>query len=175
MKNEIFSYDPTTRANLQSVPMDSVKLMKIFKSKSLDRFPFINAAKMAETAESTIVYVMKQIVTAIEHTMETGYTSKLNLRIGHLRFINDGKFQFINNGSEKQRDSVSQATSCNTEYRVNKRYLTSLRERANEFDQETVFSTVKDALTNLSSATPRSRQRTQFFSPTNGGGSRNGT
>ena len=88
--------------------------------------------------------------------METGYTTKLNLRIGHLRFTDDGKFQFINSGNERQHDSVSQATSCNTEYRVNKRYLTNLKERTGEFDQETVFSTVKDALSNMSSATPRS-------------------
>jgi len=68
-------------------------------------------------------------------------------------------------------DSVSQATSCNTEYRVNKRYLTSLRDRPD--DQETVFSTVRDALSNVSSATPRSRQRVGFFSPTPGASSAN--
>ena len=105
--------------------------------------------------------------------METGYTTKLNLRVGQLRFNQDGKFQFVNNGQERKFDSVSQATSCNTEYRVNKRYLTNLRDRPGEFDQETVFSTVKDALSQISAATPKSRQRIGFFSPTPGASSGN--
>ena len=66
--------------------------------------------------------------------METGYTAKLNLRIGTLRFTN-GKFYFINNESQSnQFDQVSKATSCNTDYRVNKRYLTNLRERPADYD-----------------------------------------
>ena len=60
--------------------------MNVFKSKALDRIPFQIVAKMAETTEQTIVYILKQIVMAVEHTMETGYTTKLNLRVGQLRF-----------------------------------------------------------------------------------------
>ena len=71
---------------------------------------------------------------AIEHTMEAGYTAKLNLRIGTLKFVN-GKFYFINSEVQaNQFDQVSKATSCNTEYRVNKRYLTNLRERPTDQD-----------------------------------------
>ena len=61
---------------------------------------------------------------AVESTTEQGYTVKLNLRIGKLRFAN-GKFCFMNEAN----DTMSQATSCNTEYRINKRYLTTLKNR----------------------------------------------
>lgn len=61
----------------------------------------------------------------VDHTLETGYTVKLNLRIGFLRFAN-GEFKFMNCDGP---DAASTATSCNTEYRTNKRYLTNLRDR----------------------------------------------
>jgi len=47
---------------------------------------------------------------AIDHTMETGYTTKLNLKIGSLRFAN-GKYQFVNVSGQ---DAASNVTSCNT-------------------------------------------------------------
>ena len=154
-------------SNLEYFPLDGIKSMNIFKPKALDRVPFQLVAKMVETSEQIVVYILKQIVMAVENTLETGYTNKLNLRIGLLRFTQDG-FQFINNGQGRQNDSVSQATSSNTEFRVNKRYLTNLRDRPGDYDRETVFSTVKDALSNISSATPKSRQRIGFFSPAPG-------
>ena len=127
---------------------------------------------MADTTEQTVVYILRQVVQAVENTMETGYISKLDLRgVGQLRFGQDGQFLFVNksNKSLKQDDdNTSQATSCNTDYRVNKRYLTTLRERPGDYDRETVFSTVRDVLLsskNVSSATPRSRQRAGFFTP----------
>ena len=64
---------------------------------------------------------------AIESTLEQGYTSKINLRVGSLRF-NNGLFSFEPNQAQIA-DGISNATSCNTEYRVNKRYLTTLRNR----------------------------------------------
>ena len=89
---------------------------------------------MTDTPEQTIIYILKQVVMAIDHTMETGYTAKLNFRIGTLKFANS-KFYFINSeGKANQFDQVSKATSCNTEYRVNKRYLTNLRERPTDHD-----------------------------------------
>ena len=55
----------------------------------MERFHFDQLVKMIEIPEQTIVYILKQVVIAVEHTMETGYTTtKLNLRIGHLRFAN---------------------------------------------------------------------------------------
>ena len=71
---------------------------------------------------------------ALEHTMEIGYSVKLNFRIGTLKFT-DGKFYFINSESQaNQFDQVSKATSSDTNYRVNKRYLTNLRERPGDQD-----------------------------------------
>ena len=91
ISNPVFNYDTAKKpANLPFTSLESVKSLNIFKLKVLERIPFQVVAKMAETAEQTIVYVLKQIVMAIQHTMETGYTTKLNLRLGHLRFTNDG-------------------------------------------------------------------------------------
>ena len=71
---------------------------------------------------------------ALEHTMEIGYSVKLNFRIGMLRF-SENKFHFVNTESQaNQFDQVSKATSSDTNYRVNKRYLTNLRERPGEQD-----------------------------------------
>ena len=42
---------------------------------------------------------------------------------------------------------------------MNKRYLTALRERPTAYDQETVFSTVQDALSRVTSQTPSNRNR----------------
>ena len=48
-------------------------------------------SKLVDASEQTILYILKQTVMAVEHTMETGYTTKLNLRVGWLKFDN-GKF-----------------------------------------------------------------------------------
>lgn len=90
--NQVFSYKAQPPINLEYTSLDVLKSMSIFKSKALERIPFHKMAKATETIEQTIVYVLKQIVMAVEHTMETGYTTKLNLRVGQLRFSNDGKF-----------------------------------------------------------------------------------
>jgi len=54
----------------------------------MERFHFDQLVKMTEIPEQTILYILKQVVIAVDHTMETGYTTKLNLRIGNLRFAN---------------------------------------------------------------------------------------
>ena len=79
---------------------------------------------------------------------------KLRLRdgLGELRFGPGGAFGLQKEGcgnlAGRAKDGLSVATSCNTDYKINKRYLTTLRERPNasKFDQSTVYSTVKDAL-----------------------------
>jgi hypothetical protein len=54
----------------------------------VERLPFHLIARLTEIPEQTIVFILKQVVMAIDHTMETGYTTKLNLKIGSLRFAN---------------------------------------------------------------------------------------
>ena len=94
------NYQTQAPANLEYFPLDSIKSMNIFKPKVLDRVPFQLIGKMVETSEQIVVYILKQIVMAVENTLETGYQTKLNLRIGQLRFTQDG-FQFINNGQSR--------------------------------------------------------------------------
>jgi len=49
-------------------------------------------AKAAETSEATIVYVLKQIIVAIQQTAAKDYQVKLNMRVGWLKFINERMF-----------------------------------------------------------------------------------
>lgn len=73
-------------------------------------------SKLTEIPEASMVFILKQIVMAVEHTMEQGYTVKLDLRLGQLRFAN-GLFSFSTAPKANNRaDTASQATSCNTEY-----------------------------------------------------------
>ena len=101
---------------------------------------------------------------AVEHTMEQGYTAKLDLRLGNLRFSN-GSFNFspVLTKVTAPNDRQSIATSCNSEYRKNKRYLTTLRQRPNDdlHEQETVYSTVRDALSSI--PTQKTKRRSSFF------------
>lgn len=86
---------------------------------------------------------------AVEHTLEQNYTTKLNFRLGCLKFGN-GSFSFVNASTA---DLQSVATSCNTDYRMNKRYLTAIRERQiPTIDDETVYSTVREALSSVMSS-----------------------
>ena len=89
--NELFSYEPKRPFNVPYRAPDLIKTTNMFKAGTIERVPFSLVSKMADTSEATIMYILKQVVMAIEHTMETGYTSKLNLRIGSLRFA-QGKF-----------------------------------------------------------------------------------
>lgn len=112
--------------------------MRIYKASTLERINYNAICKLAETPEATVVYILKQVVNAIEHTLETGYTTKLNFKVGVLRFAN-GLVKFMNaqtGGGHRTRnaDSVSQATSCNSDYRMNKRYLTALRGKPTAYD-----------------------------------------
>lgn len=127
--SKTFSHEAKLPHNIPFASLDQIKSTQMFKTGTLVRIPFGNMAKLVDTSEQSIVFVLKQILMCVDHTMETGYTSKLNLRIGFLKFAN-GQFKFVNN-NEGAGDAASEATSCNTEYRTNKRYLTNLRERPN--------------------------------------------
>lgn len=56
------------------------------------RLNFQAIAKAAETTEATVVYVLKQIIAAIQQTAAKDYQVKLNLRVGWLKFINERMF-----------------------------------------------------------------------------------
>ena len=69
--------------------------MRVYKASTMERINYNAICKLAETPEATVIYILKQIVGAIEHTLETGYTTKLNLKVGVLRFAS-GEVKFIN-------------------------------------------------------------------------------
>lgn len=174
LSSPAFRYRAQHPVNLDYSTLENAQSRALFKPKTLDRMPYTTIGKMTGVAEQTVAYILKLVMQSVENTMESGYTSKLDLKVGQLRFSEEGQFQFVNNGpslkSKLNEDSVSQATSCNTTYRIDKRHLTTLRERPGDYDQETVFSTVKDALSQsvFSSVTPTGRQRFGYMSPAPG-------
>ena len=125
MNSEVLSYEPQPPSNLPFMTMDVLKTGRLFKENGLERINMAAIAKAAAVPEQALIYILKQIVLAVESTCEQGYTIKLNLRIGRLRFFN-GKFNFVTPGPGL--DAVSNTTTC-TEYRINKRYLTTLKNR----------------------------------------------
>ena len=72
-----------------------------------------------------MVSVLKQIVLAIQATVVKDYRIKLNLRFGFLKFTSS-RFFWENAPMPGEPDGV---TSANSEFRMNKRFLTNIRER----------------------------------------------
>ena len=120
-----------------------------------------------------MAFVLKQVVMAVEATVAKEYRIKLNPRLGFLKF-STGKFFFDNMPQAGDLDGV---TSSNTEYRVNKRFLTNIRERRSNAqhstvvpDDQTTFyssvvSTIRGASTQKSILTPKGRSIDIFQAP----------
>ena len=87
---------------------------------------------------------------------------KLNLRLGWLKFASDGQFYFDNLATQK--DYCSSATSCNTQFRTNKQFLTNFRNNrivgtsanANTTDEFSYKSSIRSTIASvLSARTPK--------------------
>jgi flavin-binding protein dodecin len=82
-------------------------------------------ARSVETTENAVVYTLKQIAMAVETAMKKSYNVKLNFRLGWLKF-NDNCFYFDNLAQKSDLDNVTM-TSCNTEFRANKWFMTNFK------------------------------------------------
>lgn len=99
-------------------------------------------AKTCNSTEAAVQYTLKQIAIAIETAMKMKYSIKLNLRIGWLKF-SEGNLFFDNlaaNGKQNNGNNPSLTrgfdqttlTSCNTEFRANKWFMTDFRSPQNQ-------------------------------------------
>ena len=61
----------------------------------ISRVDYATVAKHANMSESTLMYILKQVVMAVETAMRKNYQVKLNLRLGFLKF-QDGVVRFDN-------------------------------------------------------------------------------
>lgn len=91
--------------------------------------------------------------------MRKNYQVKLNLRVGFLKFV-ENTVRFDNLASDRDLDAMSK-TTCNTEFKANKWFLTNYRgPRAAAPDAETEVSyrsSVRDAISSvISPRTPKS-------------------
>jgi len=102
--------------------------------------------------------------------VEKDYQVKLNMKVGLLKFINCAML-FENMPQRADGDNVT-LTSCNTEFRNNKRFLTNLREKKqfgalDQPDREsmTYYSSVRDTISKATTPrTPHSHGRSMATS-----------
>lgn len=66
----MFSYDAKPPCNLASMPIEVLRAQRMFKENALERINMATISKLAEAPEATVVYVLKQIVSAVESTSE---------------------------------------------------------------------------------------------------------
>ena len=71
------------------------------------------------------MYILKQIMVAVESAARKDYHVKLNLRIGFLKFKNL-QVIFDNLATHKQLDQLTK-TTCNTAFKANKQLMTNIR------------------------------------------------
>jgi len=75
--------------------------------------------------ETTLMYILRQILMAIETAVRKDYFVKLNLRVGFLKFKQNG-FYFENLVSSDELDRMTH-TSCNTDFKNNKWLMTNFK------------------------------------------------
>ena len=52
------------------MPIEVLRAQRMFKENALERINMATISKLAEAPEATVVYVLKQIVSAVESTSE---------------------------------------------------------------------------------------------------------
>ncbi len=70
VSSEIWSHDATVPSNMSYVAAELLKGQRIYKQNALERINLGSIAKLSLIPEASVVYILKQIVMAIEHTME---------------------------------------------------------------------------------------------------------
>ena len=114
-------------------------------------------AQAAQMTETQLMFILRQILMAIETAMRKDYYVKLNVRVGFLKF-KQNTLHFENLVSTEELDKMTH-TSCNTDFRNNKWLMTNFktsRAPSNIQDGDEGISqksnTLKDALSRI--ATP---------------------
>lgn len=96
------------------------------------------------------MFLIRQIVMAMEAALRKNYNIKFNIKIGFLKF-KSGQLTFENNASAAEIDQLSQS-SCNTQYRNNKMAMTHF---AGAIDQSVNSVSIRDTISRVTS-TPKS-------------------
>jgi len=103
---------------------------------------------------------------AVETAMKKNYNVKLNFRVGWLKFC-DNSFYFDNLASKKDLENAT-VTSCNTEFRTNKWFMTNFKIPKikgidlNSGDEISYKSSVRETIASVISArTPRTLASSQ--------------
>ena len=122
--------------------------------------------------ETQLMFILRQILMAIETAMRKDYYVKLNVRVGFLKF-KQNTLHFENLVSTEELDKMTH-TSCNTDFRNNKWLMTNFktsRAPSNIQDGDEGVSqksnTLKDALSRIATPlTPQTKSFRSVFSST---------
>ena len=90
-----FKTDYSHAYNLQSANFKDIKYRHVFNNDKLHTVNYGAIAQAADITETTLMYILRQILMAIETAVRKDYYVKLNLRIGFLKFKQSG-FYFEN-------------------------------------------------------------------------------
>jgi len=120
-----FVYEASPPVNLTPMTLKELKIRKIISPQDVQKVSYGSIAQTVEITEAALVYILKQIIMAIETAMHQDYSVKLNCKVGLLRFL--GNRMVFENSSSSGAGDATTVTSCNSEFRGNKRYLTNLK------------------------------------------------
>jgi len=149
---------------LDSQNYKEIKFRHIFADEKLHRINYQAIAHSAEMTETALLFILRQILMAVETAMRKDYYVKLNLRVGFLKF-KQNCFHFENQVTAEELDKLTH-TSCNTEFKNNKWLMTNFKtHRAHNTNQDEVsFNSVsiKDTISRI--VTPKTPQTKSFHS-----------
>ena len=63
-----------------------IKLRNVFEATSIERINYDSIAQACQVTEPVVIYILKQILHAIDMASIKDYYIKLNLRVGYLKF-----------------------------------------------------------------------------------------
>lgn len=110
-----FNYETRLPTNFEPCSADSLVKRGELDSEKVHKVNYGAIARAADMNDSQLVYILKQIMMAIESAIRKEYHVKLNLRIGFLKFRH-GQVCFENMATAAEIDQLSKS-SCNTQYR----------------------------------------------------------
>lgn len=132
-------------------PCSAESLVKMGEVENLHKANYGSIAKAADMSEQALIYILRQIIMAVESATRKEYNVKLNLRVGFLKFRH-GQMCFENMATAQEIDSISKTTS-NTLFRQNKYHMTNLGNGVgNDYDEQITYrsESIKDAISRIS-------------------------
>lgn len=114
-------YEPKPPTNLSLVQIDELVADGDVIGERVGRLDYSNIARAADMTESSLAFILRQILLALESVVKKNHNVKLNVRVGFIK-IRQAQIMFENLAAYGD-DKISQS-SCNTSFKVKKVQMT---------------------------------------------------